>query len=334
MSDTPPETPTMKPTPRRRGPAKATIAKNAASAEGAKPADTVTAPQSAKPKAADAKRAAKGSKPVLTAAPVETDTPTTLETIASIPSVVAAAIPKVVAKRGQKPKIPTRRRAKLTSRAPLKPRAIAAVKQAIPAKPTIKQAAVVAASTGGVLAALGAAFFLWRASKADQPDYKLVERDGDFEIREYPGLVTAATEARGPRDAALERGFKILADYIFAKSRGGEKIAMTAPVLSDGSAKHGWRTRFIMPAGKARADLPSPPSGITLANEPPRRVAAVRFKGRADDADLAAKEGALRSWLQLRAFPSEGLAEHAFYNSPVMPGPLRRNEILITLSTR
>jgi hypothetical protein len=322
MSDTPPETPAARPTPKRRGPAKAKAAMNGEQARAAEPSP-------AKPAATN-----RASKSAPKAAPKKAELPAESALAVPVPAVPAASTSKIVAKRGSKPKMPTRRRAKPTSRAPLKPRAVQAVKQALPAKPTIKQAAVVAASTGGILAALGAAFFLWRASKADQPDYKLVERDGDFEVREYPGLVTAATEARGPRDAALERGFKVLADYIFAKSRGGDKIAMTAPVLSDGSAKSGWRTRFIMPAGKARADLPSPPSGITLANEPPRRVAAVRFSGRADDADLAAKEGALRSWLQLRAFPSEGLAEHAFYNSPVMPGPLRRNEILITLSTR
>lgn len=338
MSDTPPETPEPKPTPRRRGPAKATIARNAAlagnadspndAAATAKPRAPKRAAKTPAAKTSAAKAPKRAAKPV----PVETDTPTTLDTIAAIPATIATAIPKIVAKRGQK--VPTRRRAKPTTRATTKPRAIRAVKQALPAKPTVKQAAVVAASTGGIIAALGAAFFLWRANKANQPDYKLIEQDGDFEIREYPGLVTAATEARGPREAALERGFKVLADYIFAKSRSGEKIAMTAPVLSDGNTKSGWRTRFIMPAGKARADLPSPPSGITLANEPARRVASIRFKGRADDAELAGKEGALRSWLQLRALPSEGLAEHAFYNSPVMPGPLRRNEILITLSTR
>ncbi|MDB5700400.1 MAG: heme-binding protein [Sphingomonadales bacterium] len=250
------------------------------------------------------------------------------------PAPPVAAVAKVPSKAAAKPKVPSRRRSTPSTRAPVKQRSVPLAKLTIPAKPTVKQVAVVAAGTGGIIAAVGAALFLWRASKADQPDYKLVERDGDFEIREYPGLVTAATEAHGPREAALERGFKTLADYIFAKSRQGDKIAMTAPVLSDGSSTSGWRTRFIMPAGKGRADLPAPPAGVTLANEPPRRVAAVRFSGRADDRDLNAKEGALRSWLQLRAFPSEGHAEHAFYNSPIMPGPLRRNEVIITLSTK
>jgi hypothetical protein len=191
--------------------------------------------------------------------------------------------------------------------------------------------AKIAAGAGGLLATIGAAVFLWRATKADQPDYTLVERDGDFEIREYPALVTAAAEARGPRDTALNRGFDVLADYIFAKSRSGAKLAMTAPVLSD-RPDDAWRTRFIMPAGMARGDLPTAPQGVTLDTMPRRRVGAVRFTGRVDDALLETKEGALRSWLQLKSLPSEAKAVHAFYNSPMMPGPLRRNEVMVTLS--
>ncbi len=307
MPTTPPEKPNAK-VPTKRAPSRK------------RPVNTAAAKSPEKPKAAP--KASATVPPPVTAADL------------TITPLAAPKIAKIASAKTVKAKVPTRRRAESKSRTPVKTRAAPDAKPTAAVKPTAKQVAAVAAGTGGLLAAIGTAIFLWRASKADQPDYKLIERDGDFEIREYPAQVTAATEARGPRDAALKRGFTILADYIFAKSRNGEKIAMMAPVLADGSSKSGWRTRFIMPVGKARADLPAAPAGITVANEPPRRVAAVRFPGRAGDADLAAKEGALRSWLQLKAFPSEGLAEHAFYNSPVMPGPLRRNEVLITLSTR
>jgi hypothetical protein len=184
----------------------------------------------------------------------------------------------------------------------------------------------------GVLAGIGAAVFLWRSARTDQPDYKVVEQDGDFEVREYPATTTAATSSRGPRRDSMERNFRVLADYIFAKSRPGERLAMTAPVTTGGTPHDGWTTRFFMPAGKAKGDLPAAPSGVTLETHPARRVAAVRFSGAWDDDVLAAKEGALRSWLQLKNYPHEARAEHAAYNSPMMPAPLRRNEILVTLS--
>jgi hypothetical protein len=184
----------------------------------------------------------------------------------------------------------------------------------------------------GTLAAVGGAFFVWRASRADEPRYQTVESDGAIEIRKYPAMVTAGTEARGERQTALTQGFRTLADYIGARSRGGAKIPMTAPVLSDTDRDGSWRTRFIMPAGKARAELPAGPAGVELMSEPAARVAAIRFAGRADDATLDEKEGALRSWLQLRGLPSEGKAVHAFYNAPFRPGPFRRNEVMIVLS--
>lgn len=184
----------------------------------------------------------------------------------------------------------------------------------------------------GTLAAVGGAFFVWRASKAEEPDYQVLESDGAIEIRRYPALVTAGTEQRGPRTDALNQGFRVLADYIFAKSRPGPKLPMTAPVLSDSDGGGSWRTRFIMPTGKARAELPSAPAGVDLVSESSARVAAIRFSGRADDGDLETKENALRSWLQMRSYPHEGRAVHAFYNAPFLPGPLRRNEVMIVLS--
>lgn len=185
----------------------------------------------------------------------------------------------------------------------------------------------------GTLAVAGSAFLAWRATRAEQTAYEVLERDGAIELRRYPQMVTAGTEQPGERRVALENGFRILADYIFAKSRPGEQIPMTAPVLVDTDGDGSWRTRFVMPAGRARADLPSAPAGVELEVQPGARVAAIRFSGVARDTLLEARENALRSWLQMRGLPFDGKAVHAFYNAPFVPGPLRRNEVLITLSS-
>jgi len=46
---------------------------------------------------------------------------------------------------------------------------------------------------------------------------------------------------------------------------------------------------------------------------------------------LAAKEIELRRWIESHWLTPVGPVEHAFYNSPVMPGPLRSNEVLIEI---
>ena len=191
---------------------------------------------------------------------------------------------------------------------------------------------------------LGAAVIYYFREKATPgPDYRVLSSDGDFEIRAYPAIVVAETVVRGARKLALKQGFGALADYIFAKSRSGEALPMTVPVLQDGGdpershtpvddiVEGRWRMRFVMPGGRTRANLPKPPETIDLVEIPARRVGAVKFKGVADDDRLAKRESRLRAWLSRREERSDAEAEYAFYNSPMIPPPLRRAEVLIPL---
>ena len=138
----------------------------------------------------------------------------------------------------------------------------------------------------------------------------------------------------------------MLADYIFAKSRDGEKLPMTVPVMQDAGdpmasdpplfddeLEGGWRTRFVMPDGRETGDSARRrPRGSSWSRSPPRKVAVVSFAGRPDDRELAEQEDRLRGWLARRGETSEAEPEYAFYNSPVIPGPLRRNEVWLALS--
>jgi len=58
----------------------------------------------------------------------------------------------------------------------------------------------------------------------------------------------------------------------------------------------------------------------------------VSFAGRATDRLLAEQEDRLRGWLAKRGIKAGGEPEYAFYNSPMIPGPLRRNEVWLALS--
>jgi len=113
------------------------------------------------------------------------------------------------------------------------------------------------ALAGAVL--VGGAVYVYREKQTEEPDYRAVRSDGDFQIRDYPAITVAETVVDGPRKAALSEGFRTIADYIFAKSRGGEQIAMTVPVMQDAGdpmasdpplfddqLQGAWRTRFVM----------------------------------------------------------------------------------------
>lgn len=208
----------------------------------------------------------------------------------------------------------------------------------------MRKAALAGAAVGA--AALGGALIYFLREKATPgPEYRTLESDGDFEIRAYPQIVVAETVVEGPRKDALNQGFRILADYIFAKSRPGEVLPMTVPVLQDGGnpmasdpplfdddLDDAWRVRFVMPQGRWQDDLPAPPNDVSLVEVPPRRVGVVAFNGTAREGKLADAEDRLRGWLARRGEPPETDAEYAFYNSPMIPPPLRRNEVLIPLN--
>jgi hypothetical protein len=195
-----------------------------------------------------------------------------------------------------------------------------------------------AAIGGGIaaLAAAGVALATYRERKAEKPDHSLVEADDAIEVRDYPALLVAETVAPGDRLNALNAGFERLADYVAGHRRGpgdgGEAIGMTAPVLSDRTERGQWRTRFIMPAHYDAESLPVPDGGVHVAHLPARRMAAIRFTGSAGDEALADHERVLRVWLAQHGYSADGPAEHAYYNSPFVPPPLRHNEVLVPVA--
>lgn len=201
-----------------------------------------------------------------------------------------------------------------------------------------------AGAAAGVALLGGAVLYYLQERATDEPDYRTLRTDGEFQIRDYPALVVAETVVHGPRKQALGEGFRRLADYIFAKSRPGAQLPMTVPVMQDSGdpmasdpplfddeIEGGWRTRFVMLGGHTVDDLPAPADEVELVTLPPRKVAVVSFAGRPDDRDLAEAEDRLRGWLARHGERSEAEPEYAFYNSPMIPGPLRRNEVWLAL---
>ena len=204
---------------------------------------------------------------------------------------------------------------------------------------------VLAGAAVGAALLGSAALYFFRERLTEEPEYRPLATDGDHQIRDYPAMTVAETVVTGPRKDALSKGFRILSDYLTAKSREGEKLAMAVPVMQDGGdpmssdpplfdddLEGAWRTRFIMLSGLARDELPEPPDGVELVELPARKVAVASFSGRPTEDVLAEQEDRLRGWLAKRGEKSNGEPEYAFYNSPIIPGPLRRNEVWLAIS--
>ncbi|MGF1607005.1 MAG: heme-binding protein [Rhodothalassiaceae bacterium] len=168
---------------------------------------------------------------------------------------------------------------------------------------------------------------------AETPTYALVTQDGPIEVRDYPCLMLAQTWVVGTRSNAISRGFKILADYIFARSRSGDKIAMTAPVVQEPSQPDQWRIGFVMPSTRGAASLPDPQDPrVELVQWPARRLAAIRFSGFAWDDKLQAQKTVLLDWLAKQKQTPTGPPIFAFYDPPWSPPWTKRHEVLIELA--
>ncbi|MGC9420569.1 MAG: SOUL family heme-binding protein [Rhodovulum sp.] len=195
----------------------------------------------------------------------------------------------------------------------------------------------------GVAVVTAVAGTLLVTRSVETPDYSLDLSDDAFELRRYPPLVVASVTRPGARDTAVRAAFGPLASYIFAKERGGEKIAMTAPltqVAPDGKiamtapvtqepARDGWTVSFIMPAGLSLDDLPAPMGDVQLAEIPPRPMAALRFSGQWSDANFEAATNRVMAWIEGRGLTAVGPVEYAYYNDPFTPPFLRRNEVMV-----
>ncbi len=176
---------------------------------------------------------------------------------------------------------------------------------------------------------VGAVAFAFKASSAEEPPHRVVSKDGDFEVRDYPALTIAEVTVDADRNAAGNAGFRKLAGFIFGGNASGQKIAMTAPVI-EASAGGGWTVRFVMPQGFTPASLPraNDPS-IRFGEEPPARYAVLRFSGFAEDGATEAQTRELERRMQAKGLAPAGPPLIAQYNPPWIPGFMRRNEIMI-----
>ncbi|MXP29439.1 heme-binding protein [Porphyrobacter algicida] len=201
--------------------------------------------------------------------------------------------------------------------------------------------------TGASLAGLAAISWSILGSDVETPDYELISKTGNIEVRSYAPMIVAETTVEGDREEAIQRGFRIIADYIFGSNRSSEKVAMTAPVTQQSSHSIAmtapvtqqaegnlWKVRFVMPSKYRMESLPQPVnSQVVLVQVPEKRFAAIRFSGLAGKTSLKNHEAELRQFISENGLESANSPEYAFYNPPWTLPFMRRNEILVELAS-
>ena len=187
------------------------------------------------------------------------------------------------------------------------------------------------------------------AMATEEPKFTILNQVDNFELRRYDSQIVAQTWVTGDQKQAGNKGFKILADYIFgnntAPSGGSSKISMTAPVKMQSqtgiSAKIAmtapvamqenegkWRVRFVMPSQYTMQTLPKPNnSEVSIIEVPAKTYGVIKFSGLVGEEKVATKTAQLKEWMQ--NLNIVGTPEMARYNPPWTLPFMRRNEIMI-----
>lgn len=190
----------------------------------------------------------------------------------------------------------------------------------------------------------GGVFLLSRTTRAgyESAEYKVIESDGEFEIREYPDLMLVATktkiDAQG-RDGSFMKLFR----YISGANEAEQKISMTTPVfMENDQADSEVQMGFVMPKEVAVEGVPSPTGpDVDVRKRAGGRFAVIRFPGKLDKKLAKESEAKLRAWMETKGLTAAvneddesnqtSGVEAASYDPPFTPAALRRNEVLIRL---
>jgi hypothetical protein len=197
-----------------------------------------------------------------------------------------------------------------------------------------------------VVLLLGAALWGPIVSNVEQPRYKVVERTGNIEIRDYAPMIVAEADVPGNRLDAINHGFRIIADYIFGNNTAAQKVPMTAPVIQTGNEKiamtapvvqqgggNNWRVCFIMPSKYTMDTLPTPNNpAVKLQEVDAKRFAVIRFSGMAGEESLKRRTEELAGFLNARSLTPLSAPIYAFYNPPWTLPFLRRNEVMAEIA--
>ncbi len=199
------------------------------------------------------------------------------------------------------------------------------------------------------------------AMAIEEPSYEQLVNEAPFEVRHYRPMLMAQVLVDGDMDQASNRGFRLIADFIFGNNipvmgREGEltispssplgtntaaekkavKIEMTAPVTLEPQAVSGdidstnrWRVSFVMPSKYTMSTIPKPRnSAVELIEVPDKYYAVLSYSGFNTQAKVQSKMNDVLHWLKDKGLQALGAPQLSRYDPPWTLPMFRRNEIM------
>ena len=202
------------------------------------------------------------------------------------------------------------------------------------------------ALTAAGFAAIVAVLVTPTAMAIEEPRFKVLEKDGSFELREYSAYIVAETRVEAGFEDAGSLAFQRLFRYISGNNVAQQKIAMTAPVTQSGSEKikmtapvsqvadgNAYLVAFSLPSTYTLATVPKPlDPTVRIRQVPAQLIACWRYSGRWTESNYREHEVLLRERIKSRELITRGDPVLARYNPPFTPWFMRRNEVWIPVA--
>ncbi|MCF8261791.1 MAG: heme-binding protein [Melioribacteraceae bacterium] len=181
----------------------------------------------------------------------------------------------------------------------------------------------------------------------EEPNFTIIEEDGDFQVRQYEDYIIAYVTVDGDYDESTSKGFRKLADYIFGKNQKDADIAMTAPVFQEENSekmamtapvyqeeKEGeWRMSFVMPLKYSMETLPQPIDGdVKIEKVKGKKTVVIEYSGYLSEGNIRENTTELLKWVENNGYKIVSAPRSAGYDPPWAIPFLRRNEVLIDVN--
>jgi hypothetical protein len=176
-------------------------------------------------------------------------------------------------------------------------------------------------------------------SNIETPNYTVIKKYEDIELREYPQMMLVSTGEQGEYEDMSNKAFMRLFNYISGENDKSEKISMTSPVFMHNNKasdslnedNNDWVMSFIVPKDYSQDSVPSPQhTNVSLQELESKVFAVIRFSGTLDQELILKNKKLLTEYLlsaQLQYKDNEYYV--AAYNPPWTLPNFRRNEVLI-----
>lgn len=194
----------------------------------------------------------------------------------------------------------------------------------------------------------------------EEPKYEVIQTDGAFEMRKYAPILIAETMVDGDMDEASNKGFRLIADYIFGNnqvvdSSANTKIAMTAPVTVEPVSQKiamtapvtvepqstdtnmqlakKWRIHFVMPSQYTLANIPKPKNdAITLKEIPSKYFLVYSYSWLNTLTRVQNKTDEALEWANRKGLKVIGAPKLSRYDPPWTLPMFKRNEIMLEVA--